>query len=143
MPSYCRLLSPIYYNMSENVYFMGVSRRLSTEKQRSVVVASYSHNSTVHLASVKEILDQSNISMTSGKIYNMLFDSLGWHFSAGKTGISVPNSFRIICVTSPLCIDNRGLVYTMICHANYPTRCVVTALQELERLVSSCNFFIV
>jgi hypothetical protein len=63
-----------------NVYFVGVARMSGG----SIIVASYSYNTTTDLQAVKQVLDQPNMNISPGKHYSFSVGQVAWHLISGK-----------------------------------------------------------
>jgi len=95
--------SPSY----RNVFFLGCARLAG----QALVVASYSYNTETDLNAVKQVLDQPNMQMSTGKHYSFTVGDMAWH----------------------LISDESDIIYILICQLNYPQRCAHMCLEELQR----------
>lgn len=91
-----------------NVHFLAVSRM---EKGRGIVMACHSYNSEIDINGVKQVLEQPNMAMSSGKHYSFSVGQSAWHLIA----------------------DESEVIYILICKLSYPQRCAHSCLEELQR----------
>ena len=65
----------------QNVFFMGVARIADGQ---AIIISSHSYNSETQLPTVKEVLQQPNMSLSAGKHYSFNVSTLAWHLIAGN-----------------------------------------------------------
>ena len=74
----------------QNVYFLGVCRI----PDQAIIVAHYSHEIDTDLSNVKNVLEQPNMNMSPGKLYNFAVGAVAWHLIKGKLFEDIILSFR-------------------------------------------------
>lgn len=62
-----------------NVHFLGVARIAGT----GIVIASHSYNTEIDLNGVRQVLEQPNMNLTSGKHYSFNVGPHAWHLISG------------------------------------------------------------
>ncbi len=135
-------MTTVAYN---NVLFICAARMAG----QAIVVASYSYNTDTDLSAVKQALEQPSMNLSPGKHYSFNAGSNAWHFISGAFGFTYViielrrkafygGLFYNLCMTDFIfpSVDDQGLIYTLVCAANYPQRCAHMCLEELQRTVS-------